>query len=43
MSEIEIKTSHQVAVTLSPDGPWTIDIDRAIASAAASGRFFTRS
>jgi predicted polyphosphate/ATP-dependent NAD kinase len=40
--EIEIKTSHQVAVTLSPDGPWTIDIDRAIASAASSGRFLSR-
>ncbi len=41
--EIEIKTSHEVAVTLSPDGPWTIDIDRAIATAAASGVFLTRS
>jgi predicted polyphosphate/ATP-dependent NAD kinase len=39
--EIEIKTSHQVSVTLSPDGPWTIDIDRAIAFAAASGHFLT--
>jgi predicted polyphosphate/ATP-dependent NAD kinase len=37
--EIEIKTSHQVTVTLSPDGPWTIDIDRAIASAATQRRF----
>ncbi|HET9659055.1 MAG TPA: NAD(+)/NADH kinase [Thermomicrobiales bacterium] len=37
--EIEVKTSHQVSVELSLDGPYTIDIDRAIATAAASGRF----
>jgi predicted polyphosphate/ATP-dependent NAD kinase len=39
--EIEIKTSHRVSVELSLDGPFSIDIDRAIASAAASGRFLT--
>ncbi len=37
--EIEVKTSHQVQITLSPDGPYTIDIDRAIATAAAQGHF----
>ena len=37
--EIEVKTSHQVSVTLSPDGPVTIDLERAIASGAAQGRF----
>jgi hypothetical protein len=37
--EIEVKTSHQVQITLSPDGPYTIDIDRAISTAAAQGRF----
>lgn len=37
--EIEVKTSHQVSVELSLDGPFTIDIDRAISTAAASGRF----
>jgi predicted polyphosphate/ATP-dependent NAD kinase len=41
--EIEVKISHQVTVTLSPNGPWTIDLDRAIASAAAQGRFLTDS
>ncbi len=39
--EIEVKTSHQVQITLSPDGPFTIDIDRAISTAAAKGRFLT--
>ncbi|MCO5220154.1 MAG: NAD(+)/NADH kinase [Thermomicrobiales bacterium] len=39
--EIEIKTSHEVAVELSLDGPYTIDIDHAIASAAAQERFLT--
>jgi hypothetical protein len=37
--EIEVKTSHQVSVELNLDGPYTIDIDRAVATAAASGRF----
>jgi predicted polyphosphate/ATP-dependent NAD kinase len=37
--EIEVKTSHRVSVELSLDGPFTIDIDRAIATAATSGRF----
>lgn len=39
--EIEIKSSHGVSVELSLDGPYTIDIDEAIAVAAASGRFFS--
>ena len=39
--EIEVKTSHQVSIALSPDGPWTIDIDRAIATAAAGGKFLS--
>lgn len=39
--EIEVKRSHQVAVELSLDGPFTIDIDRAIATAAAAGRFLS--
>lgn len=38
--EIEVKTSHEVTVTLSPDGPFTIDLDRAIAAGAAQGRFY---
>jgi hypothetical protein len=37
--EIEVKTSHHVTVTLSPDGPWTIDLDRAISTGAMLGRF----
>jgi predicted polyphosphate/ATP-dependent NAD kinase len=37
--EIEVKTSHRVSVELSLEGPFTIDIDQAIATAAASGRF----
>lgn len=41
--EIEIKTSQSVSVTLSPHGPWTIDIDRAIGSAASQGRFLSSS
>lgn len=39
--EIEVKTSHKVSVELSLDGPFTIDIDRAISTAAASGRFLS--
>jgi hypothetical protein len=41
--EIEVKTSHQVSVELSLDGPFTIDIDRAITTAAASGQFLRSS
>ncbi len=37
--ELEIKTSDDVTVTLSADGPITIDLDRAIAAGAAQGRF----
>jgi predicted polyphosphate/ATP-dependent NAD kinase len=37
--EVEIKPSHRVSVTLSADGPWTVDFDRAITSAAVQGRF----
>lgn len=37
--EIEIKRSNEVAVSLSLDGPYTIDIEQAIASAAAIGAF----
>jgi predicted polyphosphate/ATP-dependent NAD kinase len=40
--EIEIKTSHRVSVELSLDGPFTIDIDRAISSAAITGRFLSQ-
>jgi len=39
--EIEVKQTHQVAVELSSEGPWSIDIDRAIATAAAAGRFLS--
>ncbi len=39
--EIEVKTSHRVSVELSRDGPFTIDVDRAIAVAAAAGRFLS--
>lgn len=39
--EIEVKKSHKVSVALSADGPFTIDIDRAIAAGAASGRFLS--
>jgi len=37
--EIEIKPDHEVSVALSREGPLTIHIERAIASAAAQGRF----
>ena len=37
--EIEIKPTHRISVELSADGPYTIDIDRAIATAATEGRF----
>ena len=37
--EIEVKKTQRVSIELSLDGPCTIDIERAIASAAASGRF----
>ncbi len=39
--EIEVKRTHQIAVELSASGPFTIDIDRAIATAAAAGTFLT--
>lgn len=37
--EIEVKRTHQIAVELSREGPYTIDIDRAISTAAVAGRF----
>lgn len=37
--EIEVKRSHRISVERSPDGPWTIDLDHAIATAAAAGAF----
>ncbi len=37
--ELEVKTTHQVTITLSPKGPVTIDLERAIAMGAAHGRF----
>lgn len=40
--EIEVKPSHQVSVQLSLEGPYTIDIDRAISVSATAGRFFSQ-
>lgn len=37
--EIEIKVTNRVLVERSSNGPWTINIDRAIAEGAARGRF----
>jgi predicted polyphosphate/ATP-dependent NAD kinase len=39
--EIEINPEQEVSVVLSVDGPFTIDIDQAITTAATQGRFST--
>ena len=37
--EIEVKKTHQVSVELSLDGPYTIDLEHAIATAASNDHF----